>query len=419
MSRLLVLFSLFLLAFAQEESLFVFDSLPTHYDKDLSPSQKYSVLEPIIFVPGLSGSGLDAKLDKESGPHWYCDRKCDWFNIWIAPQEFLPGVIDCWKENFGVHYCAENDTYHSTSGVAVRPRDYGGIKGVRWLDPGLPELTPYTEPMMQYFIKAGYVPGKTLFAAPYDFRVATPYATNRQFAMLRDLVESAFRKSGGLRVHLIGHSLGGPFVHVFLSEMTTQAWRDQYVASYISLAGPLGGSLFAPIAAITPTPWRAPIPPEVLCNLIRRFASVAWMAPAPTCFGDEPLVLVRGKPYRAAEIPLLLADAGLNTTALMLNRMLPSIGILKAPGVASHMFYSVSQNTTQQMNYPEGDFSKYPSPTKMVGGDGVVTEASLRLFEQWPRQAQPVVPHIVVDSHVGMMFKQSLWDSILAITARA
>jgi len=27
-------------------------------------------LDPVIVVPGLGGSGLEAKLDKESVPHW-------------------------------------------------------------------------------------------------------------------------------------------------------------------------------------------------------------------------------------------------------------------------------------------------------------------------------------------------------------
>jgi hypothetical protein len=36
---------------------------------------------PVILVPGLAGSVLQAKLHKDSAP-WLCYKNSDWFNIW-------------------------------------------------------------------------------------------------------------------------------------------------------------------------------------------------------------------------------------------------------------------------------------------------------------------------------------------------
>ncbi len=36
---------------------------------------------PVILVPGLAGSVLQAKLHKDTAP-WFCYKNSDWFNIW-------------------------------------------------------------------------------------------------------------------------------------------------------------------------------------------------------------------------------------------------------------------------------------------------------------------------------------------------
>jgi hypothetical protein len=38
---------------------------------------------PVILVPGLAGSVLQAKLHKDTAP-WFCYKNSDWFNIWCV-----------------------------------------------------------------------------------------------------------------------------------------------------------------------------------------------------------------------------------------------------------------------------------------------------------------------------------------------
>jgi hypothetical protein len=45
---------------------------------------------PVVLVPGLAGSVLQAKLHKDTAP-WFCFKNSDWFNIWCVP--FLRPVL--------------------------------------------------------------------------------------------------------------------------------------------------------------------------------------------------------------------------------------------------------------------------------------------------------------------------------------
>lgn len=48
---------------------------------------------PVILVPGLAGSVLQAKLHKDTAP-WLCYKNSDWFNIWCVCFELrLPSFL--------------------------------------------------------------------------------------------------------------------------------------------------------------------------------------------------------------------------------------------------------------------------------------------------------------------------------------
>eukprot|EP00771_Trimastix_marina_P000616 gnl/Trimastix_PCT/1634.p1 GENE.gnl/Trimastix_PCT/1634~~gnl/Trimastix_PCT/1634.p1 ORF type:complete len:430 (+),score=140.32 gnl/Trimastix_PCT/1634:62-1351(+) len=409
---------------AKRDSLFLIDSdlkefsdAAQHQDGE---KKHYSHLEPIIVIPGLSASTLMAKLHKKTGPHWYCDRHDDWFHIWISVRELLPGVIDCWRDNMVLHFDEGNNTYTNTHGVEMKPRDFGGLRGISHLDPTFPVMTQYLHDMLHHFMDAGYVPGVNLFGAPYDWRRASPDHSrhNGQYADLKQLVERAFKTSGGRRVHLVGHSLGGPYGQAFLAEYVDQAWKDRHVASFISLAGAFGGSIDAVIMQATGQLWRIPVPKEALRDMTRTYPSLSWMWPAPSASGSQPLIHVRGLNFTAAEIPAVMDRAGGHTTAAMGRKLMPFLGSLTPPNVTSHMFYSLSIPTPVEIDYADGDLTKDPQTVRNEPGDGVVAREALLLFEKWGAQAFPVVHHHSPYGHAEIVFKRETWDAILKITAR-
>ncbi|CAI8056249.1 Phospholipase A2 group XV [Geodia barretti] len=132
-------------------------------------------MSPIVIVPGILGSQLEAKLSKtKHTPHWYCAKNSDWFTMWLNVKELLPGVVDCFSYNVMLHYDSATDTYHDTEGVETRIPGFGNTSGIEYLDPHAEYYgaTVYFHPMVQHFVDKGYERGKTIVSAPFDWRYA-------------------------------------------------------------------------------------------------------------------------------------------------------------------------------------------------------------------------------------------------------
>ncbi|MCI13492.1 phospholipase A(1) LCAT3-like, partial [Trifolium medium] len=83
-------------------------------------------------------------------------------------------------------------------------------------------------------VGCGYVKGTTLFGYGYDFR-----QSNRMDKLMDGLklkLETAYKASGGRKVNIISHSMGGVLILCFMS-----LHRDvfsKYVNKWIALACP-------------------------------------------------------------------------------------------------------------------------------------------------------------------------------------
>ena len=64
------------------------------------------------------------------------------------------------------------------------------------------------------------------------------------FVSMKTLVEDTFVKTNGQKVMFLTHSMGSPMTLYFLNQQT-QAWKDKFVKSWISLAGCWAGTIKA------------------------------------------------------------------------------------------------------------------------------------------------------------------------------
>jgi hypothetical protein len=55
---------------------------------------------PVILFPGLAGSQMDARLNRNQTSHWWCQKKSDWYRIWENVQSLMPFAIKCFVDNF-------------------------------------------------------------------------------------------------------------------------------------------------------------------------------------------------------------------------------------------------------------------------------------------------------------------------------
>ena len=74
-----------------------------------------------------------------------------------------------------LHYDSTTGKYSNTPGVETRIPGFGNTNGIEYLDPYTKwlEEAVYFHPMVEYFVsKHGYIRGKTIMSAPYDWRYA-------------------------------------------------------------------------------------------------------------------------------------------------------------------------------------------------------------------------------------------------------
>ena len=38
---------------------------------------------PVVLIPGLGGSVIDAELDGAAAPHFWCSTDSDWYTTWL------------------------------------------------------------------------------------------------------------------------------------------------------------------------------------------------------------------------------------------------------------------------------------------------------------------------------------------------
>ena len=181
-------------------------SLPLSNDQDPSIT-KY----PFVIIPGDGGNRLYAKLDKPKVPHRYCDKKTDdYFLLWLSIEEILPLVIDCFIDNIKLNYNNETRKSFNTPGVDIKVLDFGQTESVEYLDTFKISPTIYFANIVESLVqKHGYVKGKNVRGAPYDWRKA-PNELQDYYNMLTKLVEETYELNNQTKVILMAHSMGNP-----------------------------------------------------------------------------------------------------------------------------------------------------------------------------------------------------------------
>ncbi|KAF8393905.1 hypothetical protein HHK36_020105 [Tetracentron sinense] len=202
-----------------------------------------SDLDPVLLVSGIGGSILQSK-DKRFG---FQTRV--WVRIFLASLEFKKKLWSIYNPKTGYTESLDDNT------EIVVPEDDYGLYAIDILDPSLIiliflmfqftkciDLTDvyHFHDMIDMLTGCGYKKGTTLFGYGYDFR-----QSNRIEKLLDGLkvkLAAAYKASGGRKVNIISHSMGGLLVLCFLS-----LYHDvfaQYVNKWICIACPFQGNSF-------------------------------------------------------------------------------------------------------------------------------------------------------------------------------
>jgi len=352
-------------------------------------STRDAPLAPVILMPGLAGSRLQAQLNHSVEPHFWCEKQTKGkpVQLWLALTELVPEQKDCLMSRIALTFNASTGNYTDAPGVLLDTNvDFGDVGGISSLDPSLASATAYFKKMVEALTALGYEAGKTLHGAPYDWRKAPDGHVSGLYPKLRSLIEDTVARNGRA-AHLITHSLGGPTALGFLN-MQSAAWRAAHVASFAPISGPFGGSSEQLKAYVSGDNFGIPfVPSDYLQPIQVSAASGAFMLPTPAAFGKgDVLVSTATKNYTTADWAAFLSDLG-HTQAVDIIRHLDSLGVNMAQqrppdDVRMHVITSSGVPTPESFTF-DGSFAPgYKKVPKHVGngdGDGTVNLQSLLL----------------------------------------
>ena len=376
---------------------------------------------PLVIVPGLGGSVLRAKLN-HLPKYRDCARNSNEFTIWASVTQGVTRY-DCFLRNFDLVLDKANNSVSNHTGVEIFPYDFGGTKGVEYSNAGTHEIPiPYMESFISALHNLGWVSGKSVRAATYDFRAAgDPKALAYQYSRLRELIEDTARINGGQRVHLMSHSLGGPYLNLFLN-LETESWREKFVASHIAISGAWLGAVTA-IEGILSGPQYDNVPqflPKLMVPAIRSFPSIAWMFPLVAAdgtdvWGDEKFVVTPTRSFSLSNIADLIADT--NSTVIAATWEAMKTFTAKATqdaGVDTLCLHANDTKTDVSIKMPDDKFSEKGKATKQTFGDGTVPIASLEFCGTWRRSTlHPIRFGGSLAAHTAIVQSKDAIDAIL------
>ncbi|KAI0528913.1 hypothetical protein KFK09_001457 [Dendrobium nobile] len=188
--------------------------------------------EPVLLVSGIGGSILNSKQKKNGS------LLRIWVRILFSNYEFKTRLWSMYNPETGY-----TETLNPDIDIVVPDDDYG-LYAIDILDPAwwvkLLHVTDvyHFHDMIDMLIDCGYKKGTTLFGYGYDFRQSN--RIDKAMNGLKMKLQTAYKASGGKKVNVISHSMGGLLVQCFM-----YLHKDvfaKYVNKWITIATPFQGA---------------------------------------------------------------------------------------------------------------------------------------------------------------------------------
>jgi len=392
-------------------SLFLCPSFAAFWSHETDPG-----LHPVILVPGLGGSQLEARqtIWKPWSTPTLC-RKIGWFSAWVNTMRMSCSNVtplcplNCTVDDLRLVYDEATHTTSNSPGVEVRVPGFGSTETVEYLVPNRfgqhisHKHSNYYKTIADALVELGYTRDVNIRGAPYDFRKA-PHEMGDFFEDLVKLIEDTYTLNGNSRVILMAHSMGNLYSLYLLNRMS-QEWKDTYIQSFVAIAAPWGGAVKPVKAMVSGDNMDAVISlgehdlvlvdTTVIRPLERSMPSMAWLMPSEGFWqDDEVLVKAPHYNYTVADYRRLFQDIGFmdgwsmrqDTSELLLD--------LSPPGVEVFAMYGIGVETYGALDYTQNKVGLWydEDPTVLYGdGDGTVNRRSCEGSLRWDgNQKQPV-----------------------------
>jgi len=244
--------------------------------------------------------------------------------------------------------------------------------------------------MIEMFEAQGYVIGKDLHGAPYDWRLA-PQHNKIYHDKLKTLIEDTVKRNGKPAI-VITHSYGGVMFYDFLLKMTAE-WKKAHVDEFIPMGAPFGGAAKTLRAVLSGYAFNIPLlKEEKFQPILRDVSSSYFLFPTKLAFKDEALVLKKGnnETWRPEAMRGIVSkNTMFGQGHSFINRLDNVLETLPHPGVNTTVIYGTKIQTEKAYVYNVNKESiPWPHPTMLFeDGDGTVTARSALVSRKWMNES--------------------------------
>ena len=222
-------------------------------------------------------------------------------------------------------------------------------------------------------------------AAPYDFRFS-PGSQDEYYAALRLLIEDTWRLSGGRRVLLVAHSLGGLMTTYFLNQQSDE-WKDVYIKALVSLNAPWDGAMVVAQLQAAGDDWGMDIiDRNVIRDQQRSYETGYFLLPHGNTWGpDDVIIQTPERNFTVSDYEEMFDILGHPEGKEMLKRVRPAWDSIHHPGVDFYCWHGYGIPTVSGVVYEAGEWPHGVPQTPMGDGDGSVTTESLTACSRFAR----------------------------------
>ena len=417
-----------------------------------------------VFYTGLTGSSLYATLDKPGGflgkgcgPSVRCGCHSKEFNLYLDPVQMVLQA-DCWLENMSLKWDSEQKKTLGNPGVRVRTKNgpsgfdpngsgFGGAGGCfssgdcfAWTGVQQKLITEYNYSMAQFrsVVWDWRLGPREWTADPED--ESSLYQTG-DFAKWKKMYEELKAQTGHAS-YVVTISQGGTIFKTFLQNME-QAWKDEYIEGWFSYNGVFAGAVNMAYNQMSGLTYAAdtvksiagfaPFDGEQFRKMNEALPGMATVSPVPSGDADadnQVLFITPSRNYTYAEYTVALRDAGLSTSADLMDSVADLRANFDDPGVRTWCLYSTNYPTQLAFEFSK-DFNgvhslERPKEYFTQDGDGTVHLSGLNACERWNKPAtlvagKEVTAHVYEGlGHTGVInhraANQLMWDEMNKVT---
>ena len=191
--------------------------------------------QPILLCPDIGGSKLYNKNKQ----------------IWPTTSHLSPFMqhSESWRKLFELNVKERN--YIDKKNILIKTGDT--LDSINILYKYGDAICYSFHPLIHSLLRHKYKENINLYGAPYEFRKISNFKILlRYFSTLKKKIEFSFKKNKKSIV-LVGHTLGGIILNIFLTYYVTQKWKKLYIRKFIAIHVPFLGCEIADMALVKGT----------------------------------------------------------------------------------------------------------------------------------------------------------------------